>query len=125
MYKNIVHQYLQMVCNVLLGMASSLNWRASKHKGATNPDHPAPKKKQLSVENFCQPNTSGTLTYPPKELILAPEVKFNSKIKPHKGLNVYTQDEIDAVGGYEKQYRTFWNAKARSLGVGKGEGIIR
>jgi len=48
-------------------MASSLNWRALKHKSATNPDHPAAKKKQLSIENFCQPNTSGaTLTYPPK-----------------------------------------------------------
>ena len=80
-----------MVCNVLQSMASSLNWRASKRKGATNPDHPAPKKKRLSIENFCQPNTSGaTLTYPPKELILAPEVKFKGKIKPHKGLNVYT-----------------------------------
>ena len=102
-----------MVCNVLQGMASSLNWRASKCKGATNPDHPALKKKQLSIENFRQPKTSGaTLTCPPKELILAPEVKF----KPHKGLNVYTQDEIDAVDGYEKQYRTFWNAKAQELG---------
>jgi len=91
MYKNIVHQYLQMVCNVLQGMASSLNWRALKRKSATNPDHPAPKKKQLSIENFCQPNTSGaTLTYPPKELILAPEVKLKDKIKPRKGLNVYT-----------------------------------
>ena len=91
MHKNIVHQYLQMVCNVLQSMASSLNWRASKRKGATNPDHPAPKKKRLSIENFCQPNASGaTLTYPPKELILAPEVTFKGKIKPHKGLNVYT-----------------------------------
>ena len=112
MYKNIVHQYLQMVCNGLQGMASSLNWC----KGATSPDHPALKKKQLSIENFCQPNTSGaTLTYPPKELILAPEVTFKGKIKPHKGLNVYTQDEIDAVNGYEKQYRTFWNAKAQEI----------
>ena len=51
------------------------------------------------------------MTYPPKELILAPEVKF----KPHKGLNVYTQDEIDAVDGYEKQYSTFWNAKAQEI----------
>ena len=116
MYKNIVHQYLQMVCNVLQGMASSLNWRASKRKSATTPDHPALKKKQLSIENFRQPKTSGaTLTCPPKELILAPEVKFKDKIKPNKGLNVYTQDEIDAMDVYEKQYRTFWNAKAQEI----------
>lgn len=26
---------------------------------------------------------------------------------------MYTEDEIDAVDGYEKQYRTFWNTKVQ------------
>ena len=61
-------------------------------------------------------STEGLTTTPPKELILVHEAQMSKpKIKPPEGLKMYSAHEIEAVDGYERKYRSFWNIKAQEI----------
>ena len=80
----------------------------SKRKAENYPDDPQkrPCASQASLFKYYQPATSGEQS----------EVRPSSVVTPeYYGINLYTAAEISSANGLQKQFRNFWNEKAREL----------